>query len=301
MKPYPFTLFALAALLAASFPVSAIEAPTFDATSDEAVVLRYKFSAGDQFTTHMTMKMTIKMDMGGMKMDAPADMDMDMVCKIAAIDENGNFQAEMSISHVAMKMEMMGTAFSFDSATNPNPTEPQFKLLAAMLNKTISATMTPRGQLVKFDTSSLEAGLAESGPQGEQVMQQLNQMMNNLFIGLPEGPVTAGGEYDGGTITQTIPDVGEMVLEVRYKVLSVSADLKQAILEPSVTMTLKAKEGAPATMNMTMEKYEGWILFDVEGGNLVKSNILSTMHMTMEQLGQKMDMLMDMDVACAIE
>jgi len=301
MRPRSIVLLALVTTLIASFTGWALEPPAFDAVSGEAVLLRYQFSAGEQFDTHMTMNMALKMDMGGMKIDTPAEMAMDMACKVTAIDDNGNYLTEMRITHVTMKLEMMGTSLSFDSETNPDPSEEQFKALAAMLNKTVTATISPRGELIKVDTSALSAALASAGPQGDQAIQQMDQMMNNLFIGLPEGQVKAGDEFEGGTLTQAIPEVGEMVMEIRYKVRAVSSDLKQAILEPSVTLTVKPKEGATAAMDIQMEKYEGWILFDVDGGNLNKSNVLSTVHMIIDQMGQKMDMVMDMDVVCAVE
>ncbi|HNT87398.1 MAG TPA: DUF6263 family protein [Candidatus Hydrogenedentes bacterium] len=289
-------------LVCAVLPIaSALEAPTFESTSDAPVLLRYKYAKGDEFVGRIAMTMTMKMDMGGMKMEAPMEMNMEMMCKVSGVDDSGNYQLEMRIGRVAMKMEMMGTPLAYDSKTDAAPSQPQFKPLAAMVDKRMTAAMSPRGEIVTFDTAELTAGVAGVDPQAEPMIEQMNQMMKNAFIALPEEPVKAGETYEGGTVTQSVPDMGDMVLDLRYKVRAVSGDETQVLLDPLVTVTFKPKEGAVAVMDMKMEEYKGWILFDAARGNLVKSNVDSIMRMTMEQLGQKMDMVMDMNVVSEIE
>lgn len=281
-----------------SAATTAQDAPKFDSTSDEAVLLRYRFAEGDSFPIHMNMDITMNMDMGGMKMEMPMKMTMDGASKITSVIPEGDFNAEMVINRVTMNMDAMGMKMEFDSSKTPEPREPQYKPLVAMVGKPIKLTLSPLGKVSNVDAAAITDAMKQANPvTGDPSMQQFDQMLNSSFIVLPENPVKAGETFDSGEIIQDIPEMGEMRFRVQYKVLAVSGDKDQVLLEPIMDMAIKPSENAKAPMDAKLNKAGGWMLFDVSRGNVAQSSLAMDMTMQIEQMGQKVNMIMNTKAA----
>jgi len=81
-------------------------------------------------------------------------------------------------------------------------------------------------------------------------------------------------------------------------VLSISGDKKQALLQPIGDVTLRNQPECPVKVEMNYGKITGWILFDVEKGDIMQSTGLSSTEMTMSQGGQSFVMKSDTKVIC---
>ena len=287
----------LVCCLLAGAAIFAQEPPKFDSTSGEAILLRYRFAEADSFPLDLLMDMKMNMDMGGMKAEMPMNMTMSGECKVTAVTPEGNFEIEMVIARVTMDMDAMGMKMKFDSSANPEPKEPQFKALAAMINQPMKMTITSQGKVVKADVSAITAAMNKANPAaGGQASQQMDQVMNSSFVALPENPIKAGDTYDAGEIVQNIPKIGEMHIKVQYRITAVSGDLKQVLMEPIMDMSMKAAQNATVPMDMKLEKARGWLLFDVEKGNFAQSFVSMDTAMQLEQMGKKMNMQMKTNV-----
>lgn len=279
------------------FSVAAVaqEPPKFDSTSDEAVLLRYRSSEGASFPIHMNMDIAMDMEMGGMTMKMPMRITMSGVNKTVSVTPEGNFNAEMIIERVTMDMDAMGMKMAFDSTKTPEPQEPQYKPLAAMVGKPVKMTYSPLGKVSEIDMAAMTSAMKEAGPasSGKGTLEQLDQMVNSSFVSLPENPVRAGDTYDGGEMVQDIPDLGELRFHAQYKVVAVSGDKSQVLLEPIMDLTVKPSGDSKAPLDAKLDKSGGWLLFDVSRGNISQSFITMDMTMHVEQMGQKMNMVMN--------
>lgn len=302
MKRYARSLRVLCLGLLLSGTVAAVDAPKLDGSSDAPVLLRYKFEAGQEFPFDMVMNMTMSMNMGSMKMEMPMEMTSEGRCTVKGVTPEGNFQMEMIMTRVTMSMDMMGNKMAFDSKETPAPTEPQFKPLAAMIGKVVTAVISPRGETIEVKADALVDAMKEvDANSGDQMKQQFSQVMNSSFIQLPENPVKIGDAFDSGAISQDIPGVGTMEMVIHYKVSGVSGDGAKVMLEPTVDVKIVPAPEAQGKMDVKVDSASGWLLFDIAKGNIGQSNMLMNMNMTMEQMNQKMDMLMKMDVLYSVK
>ena len=81
-----------------------------------------------------------------------------------------------------------------------------------------------------------------------------------------------------------------MQMKMRYKVHSVSADGRQAILMPGGDFNIENMPGGMFNVEVKSTSMNGWILFDTEVGNILKSGIEIAMEMGMKQGEQEMKM-----------
>jgi hypothetical protein len=80
-----------------------------------------------------------------------------------------------------------------------------------------------------------------------------------------------------------------MEASIKYQVIAVSGDKKQALLQPIVTFSFPE-------ITIKQSKFEGWILFDLGKGNIVESQARQLFEMEIVEGGRTNQLLMDMDV-----
>jgi hypothetical protein len=76
---------------------------------------------------------------------------------------------------------------------------------------------------------------------------------------------------------------------VKYKVVAVSADKKQAILKPVVTFSIPG-------VTLTQSDFNGWILFDLQKGNVKQSFAKQVLEFEVIQSKKASYILIDMGV-----
>jgi len=279
--------------------------PTFASTSSEPVLLRYKCRPDQK--VKFGLEMDINMEISppeGAGMTIETGMKMEGGYAVTAVESNGDFQAVMTITRAAMKMNMSAgpgksQRMSFDSDKDTgDDTDPAMRPMRAMLNVPIPIRVSAVGKLLETDTHALLEALdrVSAGAMAKEIQQQATKLFESTFVQLSETPVKAGDTYDAGEIVQALPGMGEMRARIRYKVLAVSADKKQAVLQPKAEFSLKSTPGGPDKIAVDSTNMDGWLLFDVEKGNIVRSAGDVKLGMTISDQGEsgRMDMTMKM-------
>lgn len=265
--------------------------PRFSAESKEPVELKYNFNEGD--SAHMVMNYEMVMEMMGQK--TPLNMTMESNYRIKEVKENGNAVTAINFTRVAMSMEgPQPMQFDSDNEENMqnNRAADQFKVL---LDNEISSEITPKGKVVQMNLDAMLDDIPEQAQNmTAQVESMSDQFAQNAFVALPEKPVKAGDTYDAGTI-ETGRKGLQMDVNMKYKVLSISADKRYVILKPDGSFKMNTSEEG-MEMNAENNSISGWILFDLQRGFLTRSNMNMNMDITTKQMGQEMPIKMQMNI-----
>lgn len=267
--------------------------PKFSTTSDQPVTLRYKFQPGQKVKMDVDMDMSMRMSGEGQKLNIEMPMKIEGIYEVKGIDEDGNAEVVTTITRMKMKVTGGPQDISFDSATGSS--HPQFKPLMKMLDVPIPVKVSPAGKLLEANLDALRdaAGGAASAAEAIKNMEKVQQ---SSFVPLPDKPVKAGDTYDAGEIVQDMPNVGKMKTRTSYKVVSVSGDKKQVILRPSADFSLDTSAGGKAKVTLEKGNMDGWLLFDIEKGNILRSSAVVQMAMKMSVGGKTMRMNLDAEV-----
>ncbi len=265
--------------------------PQFSSTSGDAVLFRYKFTPGQKITIDMSMDTKMKSvseTMGEMEM--PLNMTFEGSYEIKNVNAEGNTEATLIISHMTMKATG-AMDISYDSADPKDSTDSQFAAVNVMVNVPIPVQISALGELLSMDTSPLLQAAERMGTQLDldQFKQQTKQLTESSFIQLSEDPLKIGDVYDAGTISTSFGGTGSMQANVKYKVAAISGDKKQAILQPMVTFSFPG-------MNLKQNEFKGWILFDLEKGNVKESYGRQLLEIGFEQGDSAASILIDMAV-----
>ena len=214
--------------------------PEFESTSNESVLLRYKFKVSELVKMKIEIGMHMKMSFAGRNIDMPIDMMVEADYVIDSVDSNGDAKIKLLITRMTMDMKGPQGKVAVDTKDSASMQNPQFKPIMAMINTPIFAKLTPLGKVLNLDFNLLRKAMQKMGSaaMSQNLKQQTDQMMNSSFIQLSKDPVAAGDTYEAGKITQTMPNFGILETEVKYKVLKVSGDKKQVILKPMGKMRL---------------------------------------------------------------
>lgn len=279
--------------------------PEFATTSPEPVLLRYKCQPNQKIDFGCDMDMVMRLDASDgrgqdMKMNMTMNMKMDGMFHVTEVDSNGDFRAVMTITRITTKMDMEGgpggaQKMDFDSDKDRATDRPEMRPLRAMLNQPVPVKISAMGQLLEADVHALASMMGSAASTTMNAKQSIEQILKSSFVQLSKDPVKAGDTYDAGELSMGGPGGDGMKAKVRYKILSVSGDKKQAVLQPLVDFSITKIPGAE---NIKMESCsaDGWILFDVERGNIVRSAADIRMAMAGSEGRQSMRMEMQIGV-----
>lgn len=280
------------------------EMPRFDTRSSSPVLMRYKFKSGE--TTRMTLD--LDMDNSILLMNRKADMhmliSMDAKYTVKSVAENGDAWADFTITKMTMKATSPAspTGITFDSDKEQQDTDPKLAALKVFVKTTIPVKVSSIGKILDMNLDPVREAITRAGEAAELLdfCKTADKAMKSSFTQLSLKPVRPGDIYEAGTIVEKHDNLGEMCLTARYKVLAVSGDGQRVLLQPLGNMSLKPVSGNTGTMKVRMKKgtVDGWLLFDVGKGNMVRSAATSGMELSMSQDNVTMKMIMDTKVRC---
>jgi hypothetical protein len=283
-----FLCLALLELAAIDYPAGS---PQFSSTSGEKVLFRYKFNVGQKVTMDINMDSVMKASSKQGTMEMPFKMTFQASYTVNSVLADGNAQATLMITRMTMKAE--GAAnISYDSSDPAQASNPQFASSNIMINAPIPVVISPLGELVSVDTNPLMEAAKKLGSQINQneFEQQLKEITESSFIQLSEKPLKAGEAYEAGTLSTSLGDANSMTAKVKYEVIAVSGDKKQAILKPIVAFSFPG-------MSVKKSDFSGWILFDLEKGNIKESFARQLLEMEMPQEGDVGLLTIDMGIS----
>lgn len=267
------------------------EAPHFDSTSSEPVLLRYKLQQGQDYGFDINVNTDIDMDNAGQTMSIPIAMDFAGLYSVESVMDNGD--ASLSLSFSRITMESGGPApVSYDSDDEGEDVHPAMQYLSILAENPMDAVVTPQGEVKDVDMHLLVDAMRQAGATAmiESLEQTADQNFRGAFVQLPTDSVRAGDTYEAGEVIQPMPGIGEMRTQISYTIMSVSADQSLVLLEPHAELTIDAAENAEVSIDINSYDMSGWVLFDNEQGNITSSFVTVTFAMDMVQGGQEVSM-----------
>lgn len=259
--------------------------PKFASTSDEAVLLRYKYKAGDVEKIALDIDMDMTVRLGKTTLPMKMNMHIDAKSVTTAVASNGDFSAIVKITRMRMTTTSGANNVEFD--TDKPSDDPSFKGISAMINVGIPCKMSPVGKMLETDMEPIRQAVRKVGNDAlvKSLEDSTNQMFGGAYVQLSEDPVKAGDTFQAGTVLS-----GKAKVHNSYKVLSVSGDKSEAILQTVPVIEL-APDAFPKGMEakLTSQKVNGWMLFDVANGHAAKADIRMHMKMDLKTSGEQGD------------
>jgi hypothetical protein len=285
---------ALIVLLAAlALPLEAqkfdLAKPVFKQTTADSVLLRYKFAPGWKTVFAMTVDTAMSM-----KSDAETQL-----FKITIILE-GHYTVRDALPDGGANLEIIYTRFAMKGSgpqgntidsEDPTSAPEGLDMLKMFVDKPILITIDSRGQVKSMNVDAVVKALQDAGKgdQAEQVKSQLQEYVNNGFTVLAEKPVKAGDLFTVGEKTNEVAGLGRLTIRRKYRVAAVSADKKQALLEP-------ADEIESDKIDMSKSTSTGWLLFDLENGDVRRYVNEMKFEFSVEQNGTPIPITADVTV-----
>jgi hypothetical protein len=265
-------------------------APVFASVSQDEVLLRYKHVKGQKVTASMDMFANMDITVGEQKIAMVMKMKMFAFYIVNDVLADGTAMVSLTITRITLDttapMEM-----SYDSDRKTDTDKKEFQSFGYMINTPIACRVTPLGEMDGLDVNPIIKKLTAAGEKKSvaEIEKQIKEMTKKSFIQLSKKPVKAGDVYDAGTLAQDAGNFGTSEMSVQYRIKAVSGDKKKALLEPVVSFKISGLNIKKSTMN-------GWILFDLEKGNIEKSFGDVYMEIAMSQGGQSISAIYDIIV-----
>ncbi|MDX9846133.1 MAG: DUF6263 family protein [Tenuifilaceae bacterium] len=290
--------------VAAAFLILAIALP-FSAEAVSEVTLRVKLDKGAEVKYSSSTEQVITQTIGAMKQVINQNQVFEYTIGVTSKLPNGNMQAKITFTRIAIDMETQGMSMKFDSEKKDDGpvANPQFLVFGALINKSVSATITPLGNIVEVtgieelrkQMLSETAGQAQIEQTiGAAISQDaIKQMFGGAFISYPEKGIKAKSTW---TDNQTIENQFTLNIINSYSVLSMDAN--EVKLSLSATMST-----IPGNKSNMMGMQVTYNLFGTTSGNLTinpKTGMISESFMEQsingniagDMMGQKMDIPM---------
>lgn len=289
---------------AVAFLLLAIALPVAISAASE-VTLRVKLDKGAEVKYQSTTDQVITQTVGAMKQVINQKQIFEFKIAVTNKLPNENIQAKITFTRIAVDMETQGMSMKFDSDKKDEgpAANPQFLVFGAMINKSVSATITPIGNIVEVTgiEELRKQMLAETAGQaqieqtiGAAISQDaIKQMFGGAFINYPEKGIKAKSTW---TENQTIENQFTLNMINSYSVLAM--DENGVKLSLSATMsTIPGNKSNMMGMQVTYNLFgttSGNLTINPKTGMILESFMEQSINgnITGDMMGQKMDIPM---------
>ena len=298
----------------------------------ETELLRWGFQAGDTWQYRLTQNTSISGDpvrdpdsgqMIGESIRQSQLQTLTLEAAVRQVEANGNATVDWTYTRMQMSTELDGTSLDWDS-DRPDPGLAESPLgsmiapLEAMLGRTLTVVMTPRGQTLEVRgaeamLAAMHEGLPpEIAPMMEEQLGPMfdEEQMASQFTGgvgsLPEAPVASGDSWTTHTEVPMPMLGGDLVSEIRNSVTGFdnrSGERVVLILHEG-TIELDAPElggGLPMTITLDDASLSGSTTFSVDRGLILNSTSTSQQVMTMSMPAAGMRVRMRTESSTGLE
>jgi hypothetical protein len=245
-------------------PLRLANTPAFASTSEEPVLLRYKHKTGQVEKMRMDLDMDMRVRQGAQELKLKMTLRMDAKAVVTTVDGEGNMSVLLKITRMYSKTSGLKDV-EFDS---DRPSDnPDFKGVTAMVGVGIPCKMSPVGKMLETDLEPLRLAVRRAGDAAlaKSFEDSVKRMFEDQYVELSETPVKAGDIYKAGTIVED-----RMKIHKSYKIRAVSGDKTQVLLEPVAALELGP--GAFGGGKLRSQRFDGWILFDLQKGYMSRSD-----------------------------
>ncbi|MSR59122.1 MAG: hypothetical protein EXS05_16000 [Planctomycetaceae bacterium] len=252
------------------------------------VKLERKLKEGLDRTTEMTTRTEQKLTIAGMERDTASQTRMTIQSTVGKRDDAGNLRVQEKIKALQVTMQIMGTDYSFDSASpdaaGSSPVEFLRPIHKGLSQRTATTTYDKKNEVaaIEFDQDIL-GNLAEevrNFVKSEFDTEKLKQAANEEAKRLPTDPVKKGDTWER-TEKMNLGSGQIMTIATRYtyegevekdgrkldRITSSVLSTAYSLENPTPQLTVKSSELKPA-------ESKGEILFDRELGIGVETSSL---------------------------
>jgi nucleoid DNA-binding protein len=149
--------------------------------------------------------------------------------------------------------------------------------------------MKPTGQVSNVDVPpSLLKSLTDNGAGVNNVLSEdmLKQMMGQSSVTLPEGAISVDSTWETKQNVQLPFGTISVTSRMTYKGRDPQNGYAVIAMQP--TVAVKPNKDSPIQVQLTGSNGEGVILFDQQGGRIVRSDLTLNLQMQLKQFGQTM-------------
>ncbi len=257
--------------------------------------LAWKFNSNESLKYVVEQSTKMQMSFGGQKQSMQLKQTLDMDWKINEIASNGDAKMVQTIGRVQVESDggLVG-GFKYDSSDSVAPTSPVAKSMAdvfsRIINKPFAVTMQPTGKIGAVEVpEELLSALAGSG--GAMSEDTLKQLMTQSAVTLPTEGIRKGESWEN--VQNVDMPVGVMTINSKLTFNGIDAATGFAEIQMQPTITIKSKEGSPQQITLKSAKGGGKVLFDQKAGRVAQSDVDLTMELTIKQLGQQIDQIVE--------
>ncbi len=246
--------------------------PQFLTSSADPIALRDRLEPGRTFDIHIEAKFLEEAVVAGGSRFAGESSEVDVVGEVRGVSRDGNSVVVLKVMHAAVHGIRPGDP-SFDSRHDADAREACLVPLATMVDHPLTVTVSPTGGLLGVEARSLVEAVRQRG--GESALGHLpaavDLVVKNVFVVLPKAMVKAGDAYDANTCVTKLPDGGILRQDTMMRLGALSADKRMALLEWQPRTPYR--ESGSTRPQVALERVElgGWLLFDLEKGNIARS------------------------------
>jgi hypothetical protein len=245
-----------------------VTAPRFDSSSNEPVLLRYKFKPGEKLEIAAHLDLTIDITTGGQNVSTMTMAALAFECGVAEVDSRGDATAELVFQHLCIQTVGGPGKIDFDSRRDADSDDPSHRGLAALIGTPVPIRVSARGRLLSQDTAAVSEAVSRAGAAGmERLLDRLiRQIVHGTFVQLPEEAVRKGHTFEAGELALGMSGIGDLATHARYQVLDVSGEQDQALLKPLVTISMEPTTGGGMQTELESAEVTGWVHFGVREG-----------------------------------
>lgn len=287
--------------------------------SANEVDLKFNLKKGDVTTYRATIDQITSQTMGGMDQTVQMNQIFEYTMDVKDIDSNGNFSTQITYTRVAINMLAGGRDMAFDSDIDDQSASanPQFMGFAALVGKSISATFSPKGQIIEVSgvDAMIDAMITELAGDNETIKtqvkqsltqsfndEQMKQMFGGSFIEYPSKSVKVGTKW---TENQTISSQFTLNVISNYVVKGIDADFVDLEVTSTIATTPGNKsdmQGMEVSFNL-FGTQSGTIKIDKKSGKVVESIVNQNIsgNLSANMGGQNMDIPMTVASKVATE
>jgi hypothetical protein len=267
--------------------------PKFDSVSGDPVLIRYKFVSGKKTGIDYYVDLDTEIAVDGRTMNVQLGMQIVGSYMISSVDENGDADAVLTMTRIKVESSTM-PQLAFDSDQEQTGDDSSMAGLKAFCNAPMTVKVSSIGEIKNIDLNVIKEAMQKAGAAAQKmnIEKTADDMTKSSFVQLPKNKVKKGDVYEAGKIVQDMNGMAELSATVKYKVDSVSGDKKKVILRPSVIYKLEKKENSAYDITLNDGDLQGWMLFDLEKGNIERSSGITFIDMSISQGAQNMHMKM---------
>lgn len=266
MKKY---LFAILLLIGTTIAVTWAEEPfmpSFEETSSEAVLFRYRHFQDQEVGFRLIMETRVSFQLEGDEWNELMALDMGMSGFYTVTDVLSEEVVMIDYCITGMTVDLTGMFEAHFDSADPRSASKELANFQYFIDTPVICEIDSRGAVLATDAGPILQAMEAAGQNilADELEQQFAEYTKSSFVWLAEGPVRIGDVYDAGELVNNVSGLGDFTVAVSYEVAAISADKKLAVLVPLVRFAMDE-------IDMSESRMEGWILFDLEKGNVLSS------------------------------